>query len=313
MSHQAVTWAYQQDVKPSGTKFVLVTIANYADGDGHCYPGQGKLADDTGMNERHVRRCLKELEDFGLLHRRHRYDRNGKRTSDEFWLIGFKPLPDDIAASLPDIVSGSDELLPDISDTTTGHFEHDYRTICPVPIRNLNRQREPSEEPLVKTDADDKPLTTFEGLYEVKTGQPYIRGQTDVPDGLAEELGGVAKELAGMGVNGTHGEDVLIRWPRLRKKHPKSSIHALPGHWHSLRDEEWAAYLKAMNGERDGRRRSTTVDSAREVFDELSEPDRTGGGARGTHQRSSVPGAGGSQDMGSQIPRLPDGRPGRDT
>ena len=62
MSHQAVTWAYEQDVTPSGAKFVLVTIANYASGEGYCYPGQGKLAKDTGLSERSVRAHLDRLE-----------------------------------------------------------------------------------------------------------------------------------------------------------------------------------------------------------------------------------------------------------
>ncbi len=52
MSHQAVTWAYAQDVKPAGAKFVLVTLANYADSNGHCYSKRSPTLHAVGQLSR---------------------------------------------------------------------------------------------------------------------------------------------------------------------------------------------------------------------------------------------------------------------
>lgn len=86
MSIQALNWAYQQDVEPAARKFVLVTLANYASEDGHCYPSQETLAKMTGQSERTVREHLKALEHDGLIRRDGRRRKDGKRTSDEFFL-----------------------------------------------------------------------------------------------------------------------------------------------------------------------------------------------------------------------------------
>jgi hypothetical protein len=40
LSVSAITWAYKQNVPQPGAKFVLVTLANFADGEGFFYPGQ---------------------------------------------------------------------------------------------------------------------------------------------------------------------------------------------------------------------------------------------------------------------------------
>lgn len=156
MSHQAVSWAYEQPIQPSGAKFLLVTLANYANPDGFCYPGQEKLGDDTGMSERSVRAHLATLEEAGILRRQFRYDRHGKRTSDGFWLVGFRPLPADIAASLPADSAGSNERLPATSaaskTATTGKKRHDYRQITsslPADSAGTYKEVDPSVEPSV--------------------------------------------------------------------------------------------------------------------------------------------------------------------
>jgi hypothetical protein len=84
MSNQAVTWAYAQDVKPAGAKFVLVTLANFADADGHCYPSQRRLAEDSGLSERAVRDHLTALEARDFIRRSARRRKDGSRTSDAF-------------------------------------------------------------------------------------------------------------------------------------------------------------------------------------------------------------------------------------
>lgn len=90
MSVQAMKWAYSvADLKP-GVKFVLVTLANYADEFGVCWPRQDTLAADTGQGERTVREAMTVLEQLELIHRVTRRRADGTRRSDVVVLTGFK-------------------------------------------------------------------------------------------------------------------------------------------------------------------------------------------------------------------------------
>ena len=50
-----------------GAKLGYAMLLKYAWGDGACFPGQTKLAEDMGAGERSVRRYLEELEKAGFL------------------------------------------------------------------------------------------------------------------------------------------------------------------------------------------------------------------------------------------------------
>jgi len=50
-----------------GAKLAYAMLLKYAWDNGACFPGQVKLAEDTGAGERSVRTYLKELEGAGLL------------------------------------------------------------------------------------------------------------------------------------------------------------------------------------------------------------------------------------------------------
>jgi len=87
MSTWAVNWAYEQTVKPATRKFVLVSLANFADENGYCFPSQQTLASMTDQGVSTVREHLKALESEGIISREHRYAKQGGgRTSDGFWL-----------------------------------------------------------------------------------------------------------------------------------------------------------------------------------------------------------------------------------
>ena len=88
MSNEAITWAYRQPIT-SGAKFVLVALADMADEEHSCFPGQAKLAAMTGQGERTVRRQLAELEEAGYIKRERRFGARGFRTSDRYML----PIP----------------------------------------------------------------------------------------------------------------------------------------------------------------------------------------------------------------------------
>lgn len=67
MSVQAITWAYKQSVSSSGAKFLLVTLANYADADGVCWPGVSRLADDMSANRKSILKWTHELINLYLI------------------------------------------------------------------------------------------------------------------------------------------------------------------------------------------------------------------------------------------------------
>lgn len=91
MSNRALNWAFQAPL-PSTQKFVLVVLADLADEEDSCYPGQPRIAQSIGGNERTVRRALVELEASGYIVREHRHRSNGSRRSDRYVLrVGWLP------------------------------------------------------------------------------------------------------------------------------------------------------------------------------------------------------------------------------
>lgn len=82
MSVGAITAAFAlQGVSPS-EKLVLLALANYADENGRSYPSQRRLAADTGLTDRTIRKVLTDLEGRGLLGRMERLRSDGSRSSD---------------------------------------------------------------------------------------------------------------------------------------------------------------------------------------------------------------------------------------
>ena len=121
MSHQAITWAYSCRTGDSIEKFVLVTLANYADEYGVCFPSQTTLVEDCQCSDRKLRNALKSLGERGLITRYERRRDNGSRRSDAILLSGFakrKPL------SSPEehpLLAGLQIQLEAVSEPTNRH------------------------------------------------------------------------------------------------------------------------------------------------------------------------------------------------
>ena len=123
-----MSWAYRQDVA-MGTRFVLVTLGNYADEYGLCWPSQGQLAEDCGCSIRKIRAALAELEGRGLIERGMRRRPDGTRRSDVIVLTGFAgrrlasardphPLLEEVSRPVDN--SGDQAENPAGGDTTSG-------------------------------------------------------------------------------------------------------------------------------------------------------------------------------------------------
>lgn len=84
MAHEYTSWAFNQGIRGAGRKFVLIALADRANGDGYSYPGQKTLAEMTGQSERSVREHLEWLEEQGYVRRKERRRLDGTRTSDGY-------------------------------------------------------------------------------------------------------------------------------------------------------------------------------------------------------------------------------------
>lgn len=96
MSVQAIGWALDVRTGKATAKCVLVALANYADEEGVCWPGQATIARQTEMFVDSVQRRLRDLEAKGLIVRERRNGRRGARTTDRYRLQ-LRPKPQSAA------------------------------------------------------------------------------------------------------------------------------------------------------------------------------------------------------------------------
>lgn len=110
-AYAAPAWAAEQRVGDVGTKATLLILANYADENFSCFPGQETIARETEQSVSTVRRQLKRLVGLGLVSREHRYDDAGRRTSDRYYLnldVTVDVTQDKKDTSLPVNLTGSE-------------------------------------------------------------------------------------------------------------------------------------------------------------------------------------------------------------
>lgn len=119
MSIQAVSWALKFKAGSTAAKLVLISLANYADVNGLCWPSQSTIAGEVEMAPRTVRRVMADLEARGIIKREERRRPDGSRSSDAVTLLGFTQ-----AANLSgggDTVSGGADRVSGGGDTESGH------------------------------------------------------------------------------------------------------------------------------------------------------------------------------------------------
>lgn len=88
MSFRAIVWVLDQKPKSATAKFVMLVIASYADEQHIAWPSQERLARDTGLGVRTIRRAISDLAREGFLEvlaRRPRED--GRRETNVMRLL----------------------------------------------------------------------------------------------------------------------------------------------------------------------------------------------------------------------------------
>lgn len=193
MSVQHMTWAYKQDLPP-GTRFVLVTIANFADGSGHCYPGQGRLASMTGFNVRSIRNHVLKLEEAGLIKRTSRRREDGMKTSDSYQLI---MSPAEIAGKDADATESPAKSAATHRQKTTqlpakSAARNTVRSNAETPSPTQNEPTLPANSSgstirlTTSNNHQDKPPTPFEDSKSKKSGFDPL--EVDLPGNVSPTL-----------------------------------------------------------------------------------------------------------------------------
>jgi hypothetical protein len=188
MSDRATAWARSVKCGSSARKLVLSTIASHVaphegEADGfHCgYPGQELLAEECEMGERSLRDHLNELVAMGLIQRRKRYRRDGKRTSDWFRVpvhnhgdIGSFPEPETLKtpAEWPETALPADSAGSAVSGATTGRFEGHYRQTAAGKRKDLRSKERSSSSSIRSNSSVEEPKGTEEEENENQQHPP---------------------------------------------------------------------------------------------------------------------------------------------
>ncbi|MFZ4894651.1 helix-turn-helix domain-containing protein [Plantibacter sp. Mn2098] len=155
MSYKATNWAYELPIT-GPQKFVLVALADMADEESSCYPGQPRLAQMTGFSVATVRRALDKLEDRGLIEREHRHGAFGYRTSDRYHLKLDVSVAEPLPLTVPTGHSAFKADSPSLPLTQSIPTSHSDGAVEP--------SVEPPEEPPVVID----PFERFWKVYPRK-------------------------------------------------------------------------------------------------------------------------------------------------
>ena len=85
MSVRAMAWAWRQQLS-GPEKLVLMALADHADEDGICWPGNAHIARKCNLSQRSVQRHVKNLIDNGYMTSNRRFRDTGGQTSNRYAL-----------------------------------------------------------------------------------------------------------------------------------------------------------------------------------------------------------------------------------
>ena len=141
MSVKAMAWAWEQTLKPTD-QLVLLALADHADDDGICWPGQKLIAEKCNVTRKTVWASLKRLTEQGLIASEQQFRNDGSRTSNLYLLA---------IASSP--------VTNLHTPVTDGNNPCNHRYTTPVTtVTQQYKELEPSLEPSLENDASTPKL-----------------------------------------------------------------------------------------------------------------------------------------------------------
>ena len=143
MSIQLMSRAWSMPI-PTSQKMVLLALADRANDDGECWPGQTELASKCSMSNRNVIRMIEWLEARGALRSERRQTGNARRSNRyTLTLDQFNPESDNLShANLAHDNLACDPVSP--PNVTTATLESDTVSHSYKEEPSLNHQSEPS-------------------------------------------------------------------------------------------------------------------------------------------------------------------------
>lgn len=90
MSIKAISWAFKQKCGTPAEKLVLLALADYANDEGECWPGQEHIAEKTDLVRETVLRLLRSLEKQTLITSLRKKDKVGRDIGKGYFLQ-FRP------------------------------------------------------------------------------------------------------------------------------------------------------------------------------------------------------------------------------
>lgn len=200
MSIAVMNWAWNLKITAT-QKIVMVALADRANDDWECWPGQQSLADKCSLSERGVRKVLSEIEAMGYLKIESRHDGKHQKTN-LYHLIEHPDQPEPCAACSPD------QPEP-CAGTSRNHVP---------PLYKMNHQVEPSVCAPSKSSATNPPV-------ENKMFFDNVAGQfMEIPEARFEEWEALFKKIDVV-AEIERAEGWLKVNPRKRKKNYDRFLH----------------------------------------------------------------------------------------
>jgi Helix-turn-helix domain len=209
VSWQATAWAVKQKTGSSGCKLLLLTLANYADDTGCCWPGQDALKNDTEQSLDTIQRQLKRLEGLGLIRKIIRPMGPGRWSSRTYFLnLTVAEMSKPQSAAQPGAEDGSPNGSPTMPQDARDHAAPDPVTMphqtrdYAAPVRHepsLDPESEPSLEtwseiPVTFTPPKKLKLSAAERQRAFKEGR---KGIEVIQNQIARKLGFDGWEILG--------------------------------------------------------------------------------------------------------------------
>jgi hypothetical protein len=154
-----MNWAWGIPGLNPTERLTLLALADYADNEGYCFPGQDVLMERVGVSRRTIVSTLQSLEDRGFFRRERRTLERGRRTSDGYQLgqradsaraTDDRPNVQTVAHTYKEEPSGEPSVPP-----IAPHGGHE-------PIQGLEAPPEPEEDH----------FSLFWAAYPRKVGKP---------------------------------------------------------------------------------------------------------------------------------------------
>lgn len=114
MSFRYLAWAQSAKTGSPSTKSVLMALCSIVNDDGIGFPSQQRIADDSELSVRSVKRAMTDLEKAGIITRERRYREGGYRTSDLIHIhqnLGDKIAPKKILHAIVPILGAKSAIL----------------------------------------------------------------------------------------------------------------------------------------------------------------------------------------------------------